>query len=444
MGREPGVGVRRQVVPCQYLTYQNSCENRPVRDETAYPHPPKSRYEGLAEWYDNTFSGYEGGETSSSAQLGSLLRRGSGLCLDVACGTGLHFKAIESTGRKVVGIDISADMLRVASRRSSNLLRSDATRLPFRNDSFPTVVCTYLHTDIEATAPVFAEVARVLLPGGTFVYLGVHPCFVGHYVERRDDGSLVLHRGYRETGWHYDSPFFGPGVRSRIGEYHLTLAELMQALLDSGLRLVKVKEPDTGLASTPAHPDSPWNLGLVAIKDSAGHEARRRAARVDLSRFSHAPSNYSCPLCEIVAGRDNTDGWTTQAEVVYRNDAVTAWINAAWWPENKGAVVIAPNQHFENIFDLPPHQAVDLQMAARLVSLAMKECYRCDGISTRQHNEPAGNQEVWHYHLHVFPRYEGDRLYERHKERRRVPVVERVEFAERLRPVIAKLAGEGL
>jgi histidine triad (HIT) family protein len=41
----------------------------------------------------------------------------------------------------------------------------------------------------------------------------------------------------------------------------------------------------------------------------------------------------------------------------------------------------------------------------------MKEAYRCDGTSFRQHNEPAGNQDVWHYHLHVFPRYHGNDLY---------------------------------
>jgi len=40
----------------------------------------------------------------------------------------------------------------------------------------------------------------------------------------------------------------------------------------------------------------------------------------------------------------------------------------------------------------------------------MKNTYGCNGISTRQHNEPAGNQ-LWHYHLHVYPRYENDNLY---------------------------------
>lgn len=47
----------------------------------------------------------------------------------------------------------------------------------------------------------------------------------------------------------------------------------------------------------------------------------------------------------------------------------------------------------------------------RRVALVFKATYRCDGVSTRQHNEPSGNQDVWHYHVHVFPRYRNDNLY---------------------------------
>ncbi|WP_222619102.1 hypothetical protein [Ornithinibacillus hominis] len=39
---------------------------------------------------------------------------------------------------------------------------------------------------------------------------------------------------------------------------------------------------------------------------------------------------------------------------------------------------------------------------AQLTALAMKDTYDCDGITTRQHNEPAGSQDVWHYYLHVY------------------------------------------
>jgi diadenosine tetraphosphate (Ap4A) HIT family hydrolase len=53
---------------------------------------------------------------------------------------------------------------------------------------------------------------------------------------------------------------------------------------------------------------------------------------------------------------------------------------------------------------LPTHELV------KAVSLAMKTVYACDGGSTRQHTEPAGNQDVWHYHVPVTPRYRDDRF----------------------------------
>ena len=40
----------------------------------------------------------------------------------------------------------------------------------------------------------------------------------------------------------------------------------------------------------------------------------------------------------------------------------------------------------------------------------MKNAYKCDGITLRQNNEPAGDQHAMHYHLHIFPRYDGDKF----------------------------------
>jgi histidine triad (HIT) family protein len=62
----------------------------------------------------------------------------------------------------------------------------------------------------------------------------------------------------------------------------------------------------------------------------------------------------------------------------------------------------------------------------------MRIAYACDGISLRQHNEPAGDQDVWHLHVHVFPRHQGDHLYERHRDARWVAVHERAPYAEAL------------
>ncbi len=63
----------------------------------------------------------------------------------------------------------------------------------------------------------------------------------------------------------------------------------------------------------------------------------------------------------------------------------------------------------------------------------MRAAYPCEGTSIRQHNEPAGGQDVWHLHVHVFPRYAGDRLYARHDEARFAPAGGAAPYAERLR-----------
>ena len=60
----------------------------------------------------------------------------------------------------------------------------------------------------------------------------------------------------------------------------------------------------------------------------------------------------------------------------------------------------------------------------------MKAAYGCPGISTCQHNEPAGGQDVWHFHVHVFPRYLEDNLYLQPSGRLTV-AKERCSYAER-------------
>jgi histidine triad (HIT) family protein len=112
----------------------------------------------------------------------------------------------------------------------------------------------------------------------------------------------------------------------------------------------------------------------------------------------------------MVRGEDN-EPWSGQADIVYRDAKTTAWINGRWWENNPGAVVVVPNEHVENIYALGRETAGDVHETAQRVALAMKVAFSCEGISTRQHNEPGSQQEVWHYHLHVFPRWEGDDLY---------------------------------
>jgi len=151
----------------------------------------------------------------------------------------------------------------------------------------------------------------------------------------------------------------------------------------------------------------------------------------------HEPSGYRCPVCRIVAGADRRDGFTKQADVVLRGGTVTAFVSFAWWPANPGHVLVVPNAHYENIYPIPDAVLAAVQAAGKRIALALKATYGCDGASFRQHNEPAGNQEIWHYHLQS-SRYHGDDLERRTRERRDTTPAERVPYAQKLRHSLAR------
>lgn len=156
----------------------------------------------------------------------------------------------------------------------------------------------------------------------------------------------------------------------------------------------------------------------------------------------HAPPGYICPFCLVAQGVENEHVWSRRQDVVYRDAFVTAFIAAAWWPNNPGHLLIVPNRHYENLYELPVAYAAAIHSAAQQIARALRHTYSCDGISTRQHNEPGGNQDVWHYHLHVFPRYHNDQLYELTPQRRYTLPEERLPYAERVRAWLASATNQ--
>ena len=152
---------------------------------------------------------------------------------------------------------------------------------------------------------------------------------------------------------------------------------------------------------------------------------------------NHAPRNYKCPLCLLLGGMDDPV-FSTQADIVYQDETVTILISSHHWTHHSGNVIIIPNRHYENIYDLPDGIGAKIYAATRRVAQAMKQAYGCEGISTRQHNEPAGNQDVFHFHMHVFPRFMGDQLYG--AEKTYTPPEERLDNARNLRSALGGLS----
>jgi SAM-dependent methyltransferase len=217
------------------------------------------RYDGIADWYDEYISTDARPLTELAlATLGDLLGPGQGPCLDLGCGGGVAISAIAALGWSVVGLDESADQLRIARDRVggiAELVEADAASMPFADGPFDAVASMFLHTDVDDIAPVFDEAARVLRPGGRLAYVGAHPCFVGHFIER-DRDRWIVHPGYTVAGWHRNGPGLGDGVRGRVGVRQVPLAELLNALLSAGFVLERVVE----VGAT----DPPSLLGIVA------------------------------------------------------------------------------------------------------------------------------------------------------------------------------------
>ncbi|MBF4618595.1 HIT family protein [Clavibacter sp. VKM Ac-2873] len=98
-------------------------------------------------------------------------------------------------------------------------------------------------------------------------------------------------------------------------------------------------------------------------------------------------------------------------DVVAERDRAIAVIAPRWWPRNRGHALVIPRIHVRDLYSVTPadlHAVMDL---VQEVAVAMRASYGCAGISIRQHNETAGGQDVWHLHVHVFPRYADDDLY---------------------------------
>ncbi len=175
------------------------------------------------------------------------LGSGPGRCLDLGCGTGLAVPLLAAAGWSVVGVDASADQLAAARQRVATLAelhQADAHALPFENESFQGAVSILTHTDFDDATAVFREVARVLAPGGVFVYGGVHPVFGSPLARPLDDGTTLFEPGYRESGWQTVSGDPDkPGIRSRVGINHTTLAGLFTSVLEAGFTLTAIEEP---------------------------------------------------------------------------------------------------------------------------------------------------------------------------------------------------------
>lgn len=106
-----------------------------------------------------------------------------------------------------------------------------------------------------------------------------------------------------------------------------------------------------------------------------------------------------CVFCRIVAGQ-------IPSTRVYEDELTLAFMDIG--QVNPGHVLVTVKQHAENLYALDDTQAAAVQRAAMRVARAIRDAFAPHGLSVYQANGKAAGQTVFHYHVHLVPRYEGD------------------------------------
>lgn len=115
---------------------------------------------------------------------------------------------------------------------------------------------------------------------------------------------------------------------------------------------------------------------------------------------SELPHDQDCLFCSIVAGQ-------TESSRVYEDDDVVAFMDLQ--PVNPGHALVVPRAHFVGLDDLRPELVAPLFGAGHRLARALRRAnLRCEGINLFLADGQAAFQEVFHIHLHVFPRFAGD------------------------------------
>ncbi|MCH5251561.1 MAG: HIT family protein [Lachnospiraceae bacterium] len=107
----------------------------------------------------------------------------------------------------------------------------------------------------------------------------------------------------------------------------------------------------------------------------------------------------NCIFCKILAGE-------IPSTTVYEDDSFQAILDVS--PAARGHVIILPKNHAANLFELSEEDAAGIMVVAKKIATAVKKTYQCDGINVLQNNGEAAGQSVFHLHVHVIPRFEGD------------------------------------
>ena len=239
----------------------------PAGDPAGIAHPPvsaESTVRANRSWWDSDAEAYlaehgdflgevdfvwcpEGLREADARLLGPAGRLAGRRVLEVGCGAAMCSRWLRTQGAEPVALDLSGAMLRHAAAAAARsgvavpLVQADAQHLPFAAGSFD-LACTAFGAVpfVADSAAVMREVARVLRPGGRWVFAITHPL---RWVFPDDPGpaGLTVATPYFDRTPYVEVDEAGEPT---YVEHHRTLGDRVRELVAAGLQLVDLVEPE--------------------------------------------------------------------------------------------------------------------------------------------------------------------------------------------------------
>lgn len=107
----------------------------------------------------------------------------------------------------------------------------------------------------------------------------------------------------------------------------------------------------------------------------------------------------NCIFCKIIAGE-------IPSNTIYEDDEFKVVLDVS--PASKGHALILPKNHYADLYEIDEDVAADAMKLAKKLAIHMTDVLKCDGFNLVQNNHEVAGQTVFHFHMHLIPRYNGD------------------------------------
>ncbi|MCD4811926.1 HIT family protein [bacterium] len=108
-----------------------------------------------------------------------------------------------------------------------------------------------------------------------------------------------------------------------------------------------------------------------------------------------------CIFCKMANGE-------VPSHKIYEDEDIFAFLDN--FPIEKGHILVIPKEHYENIFDVPEDLIKDMYGVAQKITKTISKTFKVEDFNILQNNGTKAGQSVFHYHIHIIPRYDEFKL----------------------------------